>query len=226
MHRQAVSRLNAKPIAWPREAYMAEEARREGLFYPGAEAAREVERRTASPHEGAGAPVTIKRRLVSRRGLLRWAGWGTIMALLAQSGVGFLAFFWPKKVGAFGGEVNAGNVSDIPVGDVRIIQEGKFYLSRVPEGFLALWWKCPHLGCTVPWKPDEQTEDQIAGRGRFSCPCHGSIYNRYGQIVAGPAPRPMDLFPIRIDGGRIFVNTNPTTVITRSTATGENATPA
>lgn len=206
---------------------MAEEARREGLFYPGADVAHEIERRAGSPHEGAaGVPVTTKRRMLSRRTLFRWTGWGTIMLLLGQFSGGFVAFFWPKKVGAFGGEVNAGNVGDVQVGDIRIVQEGKFYLSRVPEGFLALWWKCPHLGCTVPWKPDDPSMDQIQNRGRFNCPCHGSIYDRYGQIVSGPAPRPMDLFPIRIDNGRIFVNTNPTTVVTRTTATGQHATPA
>ena len=33
----------------------------------------------------------------------------------------------------------------------RSVREGKFYVTRVPEGFFALYWKCPHLGCTVPW---------------------------------------------------------------------------
>jgi cytochrome b6-f complex iron-sulfur subunit len=205
---------------------MAEETRQQGLFYPGAEAAREVERRTASPRAGDADVVPARRGFWTRRSILRWAGWGTIMLLLGQWSVGFVQFFWPKKVGAFGGQINAGAVEEMQVGDVKVLREGKFYVSRVPEGVLALWWKCPHLGCTVPWKPDDPSMDQIAAKGRFNCPCHGSIYDRYGQIVSGPAPRPMDLFPVEVREGRIYVNTNPTTVVTRTTARPSDATPA
>ncbi len=206
---------------------MARDVRDPGLFYPGADAAEEIERRTASPGGGSGVPV--RRGFWTRRTALRWAGWGTIMALLAQFGAGFGIFFWPKKVGAFGGEILGGSLSDFQIGDVKMLQAGKCYVSRVPEGVLALWWKCPHLGCTVPWKetdPVMQQDTGFAQKGRFNCPCHGSIYNRFGVLTAGPAPRPMDLFPVEIRDGKIQVNTNPTTVITRSVARPSDATPA
>lgn len=202
---------------------MAEDVRREGLFYPGAEIAEEIERRTASPREGGAEPISVKRGL-QRRTIFRWAGWGTIMLLLAQWSAGFVGFFTPKKVGAFGGEISAGAVTDFQVGEVKVIQEGKFYISRVPQGVLALWWKCPHLGCTVPWKPDDPSMDQLANKGRFNCPCHGSIYDRFGQIVQGPAPRPMDLFPTEVRDGKIFVTANPTKAVTRAVADGSDAT--
>jgi cytochrome b6-f complex iron-sulfur subunit len=203
---------------------MAEDVRREGLFYPGAEIAEEIERRTASPREGGAEPISVKRGL-QRRTIFRWAGWGTIMLLLAQWSAGFVGFFTPKKVGAFGGEISAGAVTDFQVGEVKVIQEGKFYISRVPQGVLALWWKCPHLGCTVPWKPDDPSMDQLQSKGRFNCPCHGSIYDRFGQIVQGPAPRPMDLFPTEVRDGKIFVTANPTKAVTRAVADGSDATP-
>ena len=203
---------------------MARDVRDPGLFYPGADAAEEIERRTASPVGGSGVPV--RRGFWTRRTALRWAGWGTIMALLAQAGVGFGTFFWPKKVGAFGGEVNAGNVADMKVGDIKLVNEGKCYVSRVPEGVLALWWKCPHLGCTVPWKPNDPSMDTLASSGRFNCPCHGSIYDRYGNIIAGPAPRPMDLFQVAVREGKIYVNTNPTTARQRGSSNpSQDATP-
>lgn len=195
-------------------------SRGQGLFYPGAEAAEEIERQTASPVPG-GSGQPVRRGFWTRRTALRWAGWGTIMALLAQFGVGFGTFFWPKKVGAFGAQVSAGNVTDYKVGDVKVVQEGKFYVSRVPEGFVALWWKCPHLGCTVPWKPNDPSEDAIEPAGRFNCPCHGSIYDRYGQIISGPAPRPMDLFPLEVRDGKLFASTDPTKAIQRPRALHE-----
>ena len=207
---------------------MARNVRDPGLFYPGADAAEEIERRTASPVPG-GSGLPKRRGFWSRRTALRWAGWGTIMALLAQASAGFGVFFWPKKVGAFGGEVNAGAVADMKIGDVKLVNEGKCYVSRVPEGVLALWWKCPHLGCTIPWKeqdvpeagPPGEGDLPFAQQGRFLCPCHRSRYNRYGQIIAGPAPRPMDRFPLRIENGRILVDTG--SAITRAAASAEEA---
>lgn len=184
----------------------------EGLFYPENEG-----RELAEAQKGSGP---------SRRLILRWVGWGAILAMLAQWGQGFFSFFWPKKVGAFGGTINAGAVSEMQVGDVKVIREGKCYVTRVPEGFLALWWKCPHLGCTVPWRPEDpvmEGDTAFASKGRFNCPCHGSLYNRYGQIIQGPAPRPMDRFPLEVKDGRILVATGKG--ISRGKASGDEAVP-
>jgi cytochrome b6-f complex iron-sulfur subunit len=161
---------------------------------------------------------------VARRKLLRWFGWATLLVILGELAAGFLPFFWPRRTGSFGGVIVAGNVNDFKVGEVKKITEGKFFISRVPEGFLALWQKCPHLGCAVPWNESGPTLDTIEPTGRFNCPCHGSQYDRYGQIKAGPAPRPMDMFPITISGGRISVDTAPSKVIHRTVDEGNNHT--
>jgi cytochrome b6-f complex iron-sulfur subunit len=86
--------------------------------------------------------------------------------------------------------------------------EGNFYMSRVEEGFIALYQKCPHLGCTVPWHPDFRWpyEGQTI-TGLIRCRCHGSTYLRNGQIIFGPAPRPMDSMPITLQGETLVVDT-------------------
>src|SRR5437667_246857 len=108
------------------------------------------------------------------------------------------------------------------------------YVTRVPEGFFALYWKCPHLGCTVPWAaqdpampgPPDGGDQAFTDKGRFKCPCHGSIYNRYGQIIQGPAPRPMDRFPVKIESsGKIVVQTGPSIAISRAFADAKDAVP-
>lgn len=174
----------------------------------------------AVTHAGVGA----RQGDVSRRNLLRIL-WGVgLLAFLAQTGVIFLDFFRPRRVGTFGSVLPVGRVDDFQVGQVTRVPDGKFYLSRVPEGFLALYQKCPHLGCVVPWEPAQQSEDPIANQGRFNCPCHASIYNRYGVNVAGPAPRPMDIMEVRIEGGNISVNTGKITE--RATFEPSQAVPA
>lgn len=66
------------------------------------------------------------------------------------------------------------------------------------DGIVALYQKCPHLGCRVPWCDTSQW---------FECPCHGSKYNRVGEKTGGPAPRGMDRFGFELSGGRMTIDT-------------------
>lgn len=152
---------------------------------------------------------------VSRRAFLR-GGMYRAVALAAATQAGILGvMFWPTRVGAFGSVIKVGRVEDFPIGSVARVREGRFYLSRLPDGFIALYWTCPHLGCTVPWRPEED---------RFHCPCHSSIYARTGQNVAGPAPRPMDFMPVDIRDGEVYVDTG--TIRRRAKHLPEHVTPA
>jgi succinate dehydrogenase / fumarate reductase iron-sulfur subunit len=55
---------------------------------------------------------------------------------------------------------------------------------------------CPHLGCVVKW-------DALAGR--FRCSCHGGNFDRDGNVIAGPPPRPLDRYAFKVDSGHLFV---------------------
>jgi menaquinol-cytochrome c reductase iron-sulfur subunit len=55
---------------------------------------------------------------------------------------------------------------------------------------------CTHLGCAYQWS---------AQRRQFSCPCHGSAFSATGAVLAGPAARPLDRFPIRMEGSRLWL---------------------
>jgi cytochrome b6-f complex iron-sulfur subunit len=100
---------------------------------------------------------------------------------------------------------------------MRIV-EGRFFLVNLEPGttpngeeteggLLALWQKCPHLGCTVPWNEGFFFRER---KGWFRCPCHGSTYTKEGGIlVEGPAPRPMDVFPFDLnDDGTLKIAEN------------------
>lgn len=151
-------------------------------------------------------------RRISRRDFIRytWAGAGAVLAV-EVGGVGLLSL-WPQpKPGAFGATFRI-PLRDLPqeVGaiDATYVSTGRFYLSRLPSGILVMYRKCTHLGCVVPWKPGDSTEDELTDKGRFNCPCHGGIYDRYGVVHAGPPPRPLDLFFAEIGGDDLVVNTS------------------
>jgi len=171
--------------------------------------------------EAAGGAViaieSVPTKQVSRRSLIQitfWAGLGAGLLAIAGSLVDFL---YPRGIVGFGGVVTAGTVDQFPPGSQTQVPAGKFWLVNLTEeqggpGYLALWWKCPHLGCTVPWREGFSWPNPATGtntRGWFRCPCHGSTYDHAGVRVYGPAPRSMDRMEVTIDPatGRIDVNT-------------------
>lgn len=71
-------------------------------------------------------------------------------------------------------------------------------LAGMEAGVVALYQKCPHLGCRVPECVTSQW---------FECPCHGSQYNQVGEKKGGPAPRGMDRFAMSVSNGALTVDT-------------------
>jgi cytochrome b6-f complex iron-sulfur subunit len=65
---------------------------------------------------------------------------------------------------------------------------------------MALYRKCPHLGCQVP---------QLCNESQwFECLCHGSKYTVLGEKRDGPAPRGMDRFNVIVEDGTYIVDTS------------------
>ncbi len=138
---------------------------------------------------------------ISRRDFLSlfWGAAGAV-ALTELSLVG-LRFLSPRPVvGEFGGVFNVGAVENFPVGSVTPVEAGRFYVVRLLDGgLLAVYRRCTHLGCAVPYDP---------AVGQFVCPCHGSVFTMEGQVQNQPAPRPLDLFPLTFnEAGEILVDT-------------------
>ena len=137
---------------------------------------------------------------ISRKQFLGITWLASIFALLGELVFVLGRYIQPVVDGGFGGWVKAGTLDEFPPGSITLIKEGRFFLSRLDDGsFIALWQRCTHLGCSVPWIEDDQV---------FNCPCHGSVFDKVGVVQGGPAPRPMDYFgEIRIEEGEVWVNT-------------------
>lgn len=182
------------------------------------------EKEPAKPGGPSTAVVQPKRvpgtPIVSRRSILALSFWAGVGAAAAAAATGGLDFIWPRGVSGFGGTVSVGPADVPPPGQKVQIPVGRFWLVNLTEeqggpGLLALWWKCPHLGCTVPWRPTFVWPDPTTSapkQGWFRCPCHGSTYTDAGVRVFGPAPRSMDTMDLSVGAdGRVSVNTGATT---------------
>ncbi len=104
-----------------------------------------------------------------------------------------------------------GAPEDFPVGSTRLVT----YLDAAPlpwagyaarsaawvrresrDAFTAFAAHCTHVGCAVRWEE---------GARLFLCPCHGGAFHADGRVAAGPPPRPLDRYPIRIREGRVEI---------------------
>ncbi len=177
---------------------------------------------------------------VNRRQFLNRATVTLMTAGLASfAAAGFVAFLWPTAVPVFGGKVNIGKLTEVLAtirsnGGFLYSSSARSYLTVYPpealpkakgvkeyssliggmeNGVIALYQKCPHLGCRVPECKSSQW---------FECPCHGSQYNRAGEKKAGPAPRGMDHFAVTVSGsGDVVIDTSSVKV---GAAIGTNTT--
>jgi cytochrome b6-f complex iron-sulfur subunit len=164
---------------------------------------------------------------VTRRQFLNRSILGLFGLSVAGFGVACIGFLWPPPGGAgFGSKVKAGKLDDINASIAATkmpfyVPDARTYINPYPAvalvaakksgayadpvlagmalGFVALYQKCVHLGCRVPWCQSSQW---------FECPCHGSQYNRVGEKKGGPAPRGLDRFALTVDGGIVTVDTS------------------
>jgi cytochrome b6-f complex iron-sulfur subunit len=189
--------------------------------------ARAAESRQALEPVGARAPVEyvpveeeelgLTRRQFFNRGILTGLG-----IFAAGMGAAMLGFLWPSSAGGFGAQIDVGSEDDakaefdkklpfynagartyivpFPKDDVDKAKAvyDPIIVKGMEQGYVALYQKCVHLGCRVPWCETSQW---------FECPCHGSKYNRVGEKKGGPAPRGLDRFPLEVSGGSITVDT-------------------
>jgi cytochrome b6-f complex iron-sulfur subunit len=174
----------------------------------------------------SGPPAgVLSRRAFMRRMLAVGAGLLSLEFL-----TGTLSFLWPNIREGLGASFRLGTVADViaaqpsfAIGRPYPYNPARVFLVNVPaatawasgaeravpepsaDELLALWRKCPHLGCLVPLPCEEIS--------RYQCRCHRSTYNILGEkMKEGPAERGLDRFEVRIEAdGTIVVDTSQIT---------------
>jgi menaquinol-cytochrome c reductase iron-sulfur subunit len=158
---------------------------------------------------------------ITRRGFvakLSIACAGLCTTIMAVPLVGFVvAPLFRKVPNAW---MPVGNVNDFTIGktvDVAISDPSPLpwagitaksaaWLRRVSDDeFIAFSVNCTHMGCPVRWLPDAEL---------FMCPCHGGIYYQDGTVAAGPPPRPLYRFEVRVVEGIVQIKSAPVPITT------------
>lgn len=156
-------------------------------------------------------PHTLNRRKFLRRLCYGAGGIGAALAVIPVAGFIVLPLFDKKpevwrevgstdefKVGQTV-EVKFDNAAPHPWGGpveksaawLRVDQLGRFWAYSID---------CTHLGCPVDWR---------AEAGLFMCPCHGGVFYEDGTVAAGPPPKPLVRYPLRIRDGKVEIMTSP-----------------
>ena len=169
--------------------------------------------------------MSVEREYSRRSFMRRMLGAGVGLLSLEFVG-GSFAFLWPNITSGLGARLRIGGLADIRAatpgfadGYPHQVVSANSYLINAPAAralasgtappsadptaadLIALWRKCPHLGCMVPGLCEE--------RKRFECRCHGSTYNILGEkLERGPAARGMDRFAVEMDDdGALVIDT-------------------
>ncbi len=113
------------------------------------------------------------------------------------------------------GSVNSFNIGETVLVDFEnsaslpwtgTVSKTASWLRRVSENqFIAFSVHCTHLGCPIHWLPDAEI---------FLCPCHGGVFNKDGTYAAGPPPKNLSQYPVRIEKNEVQILASPIPITT------------
>jgi menaquinol-cytochrome c reductase iron-sulfur subunit len=157
-------------------------------------------------------PATSQLEGSSRRGFFVGAIYGIWAVIAAAFGLPALVYlFVPPKAHKEEEWTPVGDVSRLaPNAPVEMVfrrnrtdgwkivseKETAWVVKRGANGVVAFGPQCTHLGCAYHWE---------GSRSEFLCPCHSSLFSVDGEVLSGPAPRPLDRYETRIEGTQLLL---------------------
>lgn len=141
---------------------------------------------------------------ITRREFFSSGGWISLMASAGLILLGNLRFFKPQVLFEPPSIFKVGMPDEFPKNKFTFLPDRKVFIYRSDDdAFHAISAVCTHLGCTV----------KLASTG-FDCPCHGSKFDKEGQIISGPPPRPLPWLSLtKSRDGQLVVNINKETEV-------------
>lgn len=71
-----------------------------------------------------------------------------------------------------------------------------YVLTEDGRDYVAMSNVCTHLGCRVRW---------ISDQGKFICPCHNGVFDKTGKVLAGPPPKPLNRYEVKVESNDLFI---------------------
>jgi len=146
--------------------------------------------------------MKLRESILSRRQLITGFITGSLASLAAYALYPIAGFLFFKK------KIPLPKAVTVPLADVEKLAPNSavyFKYGRLPGVLLktasgelrAFSAKCTHLDCTVQYRPDTK---------QFYCACHEGHFDDAGINVAGPPPRPLDVFELKEEGGKLVLS--------------------
>lgn len=152
-------------------------------------------------------------KLLQRRQFMKMTTW----VIAAFIGAGIAVPSWIYIIGSSLGQQN--EEQWLPLGSTSKIEPGTptlfkakiqrqtgwitseedvsvYVLTEDKRSFIAMSNICTHLGCRVRWSTQGE---------QFFCPCHNGFFDKQGNVISGPPPRPLDRYPIKVDGESLLI---------------------
>src|SRR3972149_6626466 len=117
---------------------------------------------------------------LTRRSFLGGSALVSFFAAVATAVAGIVRLPKPAVLPGPRRRYKIGFPEDYPIGPPVKLEQQQFVVFHDATGLYAVSSVCTHLGCIV--------REIESG---FDCPCHGSVFDREGNVTAGPAPRPL-----------------------------------
>jgi menaquinol-cytochrome c reductase iron-sulfur subunit len=147
----------------------------------------------------------------SRRGLIMGALYGIPLMIASTVAASVSNYLFGRQTAQTDTWTDAGDVSDIPEGvpsqvrferavvdgwEARNEEASAWVILDNRRNVTAFSPLCTHLGCAYRWQSE---------RKLFTCPCHGSEFNVRGDVIVGPASRPLDRYSTKLEGNRLWL---------------------
>jgi len=125
----------------------------------------------------------------------------TTLGALGAATIGVLAvsvrYLRPSVLFELPTRFRASRLAALARSKIHFHRDRKLYVIKDDRGVYAMSAVCTHLGCLTRPNPNEDG---------FFCPCHGSHYDLNGNVVSGPAPRPLPHYEVEIDEEVVWVD--------------------
>jgi menaquinol-cytochrome c reductase iron-sulfur subunit len=147
----------------------------------------------------------------SRRGFMRGALYGIPLLIGGTLAASVGNYLLGRQTSEKGSWADAGDISDIPHGEpcqirferavvdgwkIQNEQSSAWVILDQQRHVTAFSPSCTHLGCAYRWQAEKKL---------FTCPCHGSEFNIRGDVVKGPASRPLDKYATKLEDNRLWL---------------------